>query len=112
VNAARLVLEIVQQRPLGEAEVRALVLRRHATLVAPPDPRAAPFRLELRGELVGPARRRAAGERDLLRGAGGSREELGDAASSGLGAVPNLDFDFAAPQGAPAASSRERSIAA
>src|SRR5437764_1458765 len=71
-----------------------------------------PFGLERRGELVSPARRRAAGERDLLRGAGGVGEELGDAASGSLGVVDHLDLDPASPHGAPAASSRERSIEA
>src|SRR5207248_9582886 len=61
---------------------------------------------------VSPTRRRAAGERELLRGARGVGEQFGDAMRRGLGVVDHLDLDPASPHGAPAASSRERSIAA
>ena len=45
-------LEPVEKRLAGEQVVRALVVRRHAALVAPPEPRPAPVRLERRGVLV------------------------------------------------------------
>ena len=47
-HGSRLHGEVVEQRPLRHAEVRALVVRRHATLVAPPDLDVAPVRLQPR----------------------------------------------------------------
>src|SRR5919197_3055768 len=65
---ARRPREPVEERLAGQPVVRALVVRRHAALVAPPGPCAAPVGLAERGELVRAARGRAAGERDLEAG--------------------------------------------
>ena len=67
--------EVVEQLLAGEEVVRALVVRRDAALVAPPERGAAPVGLALGGELVGAARRLTAGEHDRLPGAS-RRDEL------------------------------------
>ena len=96
----------------AETEVRAIVVRGHAALVPPPDARAAPIRLELGGELVCATRSRAAGKRDLTPGASGLREQPGDSLRRGLFVVRDDQLGVPHSHGAPAASSRERSIAA
>ena len=68
----------VEERLLREAIVRALVLGRHAALVAPPQRHLAPVRLELGRALVGLGDRVAAGEHDRAAAGRLLCEQLGD----------------------------------
>jgi hypothetical protein len=114
VNRPRRLLEAVEQRLVGQQEVRLLVVRRDAALVAPPDPRPAPVGQQLGCRFIGGPRCTSARERDLAARAGDVDELLGDGASS-LGrrlADDQLVDPGQSAQGSPAASSRERSIAA
>src|SRR5207249_6411219 len=112
VNSTWLSVEPVEERPLGETEVRPVVVWRHAALVTPPDARAAPVLLQLGSELVRASRSRAAGECDLAPGARRLREQLGDSFRRRFFVVDHDKLGSPHPHGAPAASSRERSIAA
>src|SRR5215218_10760804 len=69
-------IDPVEHRLAHESIVRALVVRRHAALVAPPERRRAPVGLELGCQLVRRARGRAAGERDVVAAAGSAGEKL------------------------------------
>src|SRR4051794_11701255 len=100
--------EALEEVLADEAEVRVLVLRRHGALVAEPDVRAAPVRLERGGELVGAAGGRAAAERDVASAADGLDQQL---RGPRLRVVEDLERDLGA-QTSASASSRERSIAA
>jgi hypothetical protein len=91
----RLAGDAVDQRDARHVVVRALVVRRSATLVAPPQLDAGPVLLELRYELVRALRSRAAGEHDVAAGACGLREPLRDDARSALGVVRDDDLDVA-----------------
>ena len=105
-------LEPVEQRLAREPVVRALVVGRDAALVAPPERGRAPVGLALGGELVRAARRRAAGEHDRppARAAAASSSATIDATSSA--SVDDDQLDAVQRHSSPAASSRERSIAA
>ena len=71
-----LLLDSVEQLLLGEQVVRALVVWRDAALVAPPELRFAPVRLELRRKLERVPGGAAAGEREVLAGPRRGDEEL------------------------------------
>jgi hypothetical protein len=95
VHAAGPRLELVEQRFLGQTEVRALVVWRNAALVTPPDTRPAPVGLALGGQLVSSTRRRPARERDLAAGSGALGEQIRDLARCGLSIACNDDLDVA-----------------
>jgi hypothetical protein len=69
--------DAVEERPLDEQVVRALVVGRDAALVSPPEARRAPVALEAGGQLVRRSGRIAAGERDVRAGLGGLDEQDG-----------------------------------
>jgi len=101
--------EWIEQRLTRHAEVRALVVGWDAALVSPPDFRLAPIRLEPRRQLVRPPRRPAACQHEVAAGARALREPLRDDAGRPLDVGLDLEPDV---YSSPAASSRERSIAA
>jgi hypothetical protein len=73
----RLPLDAVEERPLDEQVVRALVVGRDAALVTPPEAGGTPVALEAGGQLVGRPGRIAAGQRDVRAGPGGLGEQDG-----------------------------------
>jgi hypothetical protein len=73
-----LLAQPVEQRLLREPVVRALVVGRHRSLVAPPDGCAAPVGLELRGLHVRVAGAASPGEDDRAAAARLLREQLRD----------------------------------
>jgi hypothetical protein len=81
--------QIVEERALRHGEVRALVVRRHAALVAPPELDAAPIRLQPRRGFMCELRRLAAGQRDVPAAARSLGEQLADVARGGFGVVEN-----------------------
>src|SRR5690348_15941751 len=110
--ASRLRLQPVEERLPRKTEVRAIVVGRDAALVAPPDAGGIPVRLELGGELVRATRGRAAGKHDLAAHARGLGKQLCHLPGRGLLVVRDDQLDVPRLHGAPAASSRDRSIAA
>src|SRR5438552_6721868 len=108
VHGARLRFQLVEQRLLRHAVVRPLVPGRNGALVAPPELGAAPVRLQSRGERVRVPWRRAARQHDAAPAPRSLGESLGNDARR---IVRYDDLDIAV-HGSPAASSRERSIAA
>src|SRR5690242_3335418 len=110
--ASRLRLQPVEERLPRKTEVRAIVVGRDAALVAPPDAGGVPVRLELGGELVRATRGRAAGKHDLAAHARGLGKQLCHLPGRGLLVVRDDQLDVPRLHGAPAASSRDRSIAA
>src|SRR5918999_4751957 len=66
MHLGRLLLDPVEESLPDEQVVRALVLRRHATLVSPPELRGAPILLERCRLLVGRSGSGATRERDVL----------------------------------------------
>src|SRR4051794_18978504 len=92
-----------EQRAVGHAEVRVLVVGRDAALVGEPHGRAAPVRVALRGEGVGAARRRAAGEDEVA-------ALLRDRAEPLLDRGPGIldDRDLPHPRAQPTRPSRAR----
>jgi hypothetical protein len=105
-------LEPVEQSLAREPEVRALVLGRDAPLVAPPEGRGAPIRLALSRELVRPAGGGAACEGDRVSLASRSDQLVGDHGGHLLSVGARPQLDAVKRHCSPAASSRERSIAA
>ena len=81
--------EPVEERLLREAVVRALVVGRDATLVAPPESDLAPVGLEPCGVLIGVADRRAAGEHDRAASARLRGNQFGDRRN---GIVDNVEI--------------------
>ena len=112
VHFARPALEIVEQRLLRRAVVRVVVLWRHATLVAPPKRNAAPVGRFLRRLLVCTLRRLAAREDDISTFIDSARKTLCDHRRDLVFALDDDELDVATFHSSPAASSRERSIAA
>src|SRR5439155_5963407 len=108
----RLGREAVQERLAGQPEVRQLVVGRDATLVSPPQRGGAPVRLALRRELVGAARRIAAGEDDRRARARCRDQFLRDERCNLFFVVGADELDPVQRHASPSASSRERSIAA
>src|SRR5215203_698206 len=105
----RLPVDPLEQRLLHQEVVRALVLRRHAPLVSPPERRGPPVGLEPRGQFVRGAGRVAARERDVLAGADGPDEQLRRGALRLSRRVENAKVEA---HDSPSASSFERSMAA
>jgi hypothetical protein len=108
MQLGRLLPDPVEERPLDEQVVRSLVIGRYTALVAPPQLRGRPVRLERRGLLVRRPRAVAAGESDVLTRARGVDEQLG---GRRLRLVRRVE-DPEESQESPSASSCERSIAA
>src|SRR5437763_11696891 len=102
--------EPVEERALGHAEVRVLVVGRHAALVTPPEVHLAPVALALRRFVVRLLRRLAAREYDVATFAGRLREPFGDDGRDLLRTLDDDELDVA--HCSPAASSRDLSIAA
>jgi hypothetical protein len=109
VNLGRLPFEAVEERPLDEQVVRALVVRRNAALVAPPEVRRAPVGLEAGGQLVRRSGRVAAGKRDVPSGPRCLDKQDGRGALCLARRVEDPELEA---QDSPSASSCERSIAA
>src|SRR5512133_923099 len=110
MDGVRAVLEAVEQRELRQPVVRALILGRHAALVAPPDGRPAPVGGPLGSFFVRPHRRLAAGQEDVAALARPARQALADDGSELLLVLDDDELDV--PHCSPAASSRDLSIAA
>src|SRR3954454_21070564 len=110
VHGARPALESVEQRALGHAVIRFLVVGRHAAFVSPPELHLAPVVGALRRLLVRLLWCLAAGEDDVFPVARGLCHPLADDGGYLLLVVEDDELDVA--HCSPAASSRERSIAA
>ena len=93
VHGGGLHVDAVEQRALRHCVVRALVVRRHAALVAPPQLDAAPVRLQPRRGLVRELRALAAGERDVPAVVRGLGEQLARAARCRLRVVQDDEVE-------------------
>ncbi len=109
VDGRRSPLQPVEQGVLHEEVVRPRIVRRDAALVAPPHLGLAPVGLELGGQLVRAPWALTAGEDDVPAGTRRFREPLRDEARRRLRIGDDFQPDA---HSSPAASSRERSIAA
>src|SRR3954471_3098492 len=110
VHGARPALQSVKERALGHAVVRFLVVGRHAAFVSPPELDLAPVVGALRRLLVRVLRCFPAREDDVAPFACGLRHSLADDRRDFLLVVEDDELDVV--HCSPAASSRERSIAA
>src|SRR5439155_3676440 len=111
VDLPRCVGDAVEQRALRQVIVGELVVGWNATLVAPPELRVAPIGFALRSLLVGVLRRLAAGERDVPARARREGQPFRDGTRDLVSCFEDDELD-AVRHCSPAASSRDRSIAA
>jgi hypothetical protein len=111
MDGARVALEPVEQRPVGQRVIRKVVFRGNAAFVAPPDLRLAPVGLALRCFSVRLLGRRATRECDVPATSGRAGQPLGDRRCD-FGRVLDDDKLDVAVQESPAASSFDLFIAA
>src|SRR3954452_6140611 len=97
-----------EQRAVGHAEVRVLVVGRDAALVGEPHGRAAPVRVALGRHRVGLARRRAAREDEVAAPLGDGGEPFGD---RGPGILDDRDLPHARVQTTRPSPARRRAPA-
>src|SRR6266542_675792 len=112
LDLTRLRGQVVEQVLAREPVVRAGVPGRDAALVSPPEGGRAPVRPALRGQLVGTPRRLAAGERDRRPRARRFHQRVRNDRGDFLLVLGLNELDAVERHGSPAASSRERSMAA